>query len=362
LGRHVALKVLPAHTLLDPRHLQRFQREARAAARLHHTNIVPVYGVGEQDGLHYYVMQFIQGLGLDEVLGELKRLRQVRQVRGTSPTGAARATPGSRGKEVAAAEVAQALLTGEFRLASEGLVPAAASPPTLLPEGERREAVLPSPLQEDGPRLRGDSSSGVHLPGQADGSSLSESGRAYWQSVARIGIQVAEALAHAASLGITHRDIKPSNLLLDSQGTVWVTDFGLAKAAADGDNLTQTGDIVGTLRYMAPERFQGQSDIRSDLCSLGLTLYELLTLRPAFDEADRNKLMRQVMHEEPPRPRQLNRAVPRDLETIVLKAIDRDPARRYQTAQELAEDLKRFVDDRPIRARRAGMGERLGRW
>jgi WD40 repeat protein len=194
------------------------------------------------------------------------------------------------------------------------------------------------------------------------GSTLSESGRAYWQSVARIGIQVAEALAHAASLGITHRDIKPSNLLLDAQGTVWVTDFGLAKAEMDGENLTHTGDIVGTLRYMAPERFQGQSDVRSDLCSLGLTLYELLTLRPAYDEADRNKLLQQVMHEEPTRPRKVNPAVPRDLETIVLKAIDRDPARRYQTPAAMADDLKRFVEDRPIRARRVGLRERAWRW
>jgi WD40 repeat protein len=202
----------------------------------------------------------------------------------------------------------------------------------------------------------------VHLPGQPEASSLSDSGRSYWQGVARLGVQVAEALAYAHDQGTLHRDVKPSNLLLDTQGTVWVTDFGLAKAAADQDHLTHTGDIVGTLRYLAPERFQGQSDVRSDLYSLGLTLYELLTLRPAFHEADRNQLMQQVMHAEPPRPRKLNPAVPRDLETIVLKAIDRDPARRYQAAQELAEDLKRFVDDRPIRARRVSARERLWRW
>src|SRR5205823_8643144 len=109
---------------------------------------------------------------------------------------------------------------------------------------------------------------------------LSESGRAYWQSVARIGIQVAEALAYAHGQGLLHRDIKPSNLLLDTQGVVWVTDFGLAKAA-DSEDLTHTGDVVGTLRYMAPERFQGRADPRSDVYALGLTLYELLTLRPA---------------------------------------------------------------------------------
>jgi formylglycine-generating enzyme required for sulfatase activity len=173
---------------------------------------------------------------------------------------------------------------------------------------------------------------------------------------------VAEALAYAASQGILHRDIKPSNLLLDGTGNVWVTDFGLAKTDSDADNLTHTGDIVGTLRYLAPERFGGKGDVRSDVYSLGLTLYELLTLRRAFDETDRNKLVSQVMHHEPLRPRKLNPKVPRDLETVVLKAIAHDPAHRYQTPTEMAEDLKRFVEDRPVRARRVSEVEKLWRW
>jgi WD40 repeat protein len=199
------------------------------------------------------------------------------------------------------------------------------------------------------------------LPGQSGHSTLSESGREYWHSVARIGIQVAEALAYANSQGILHRDIKPSNLLLDTDGIVWITDFGLAKTT-DGDDLTHTGDVVGTFRYMAPERFEGQADARSDLYALGLTLYELLTLQPAFKASDRNKLIDQAMHEEPPRPRKLNPAVPRDLETIVLKAVAKDPAHRYQAATELAADLKRFVEDRPIRARQVSVRERFWRW
>jgi WD40 repeat protein len=191
---------------------------------------------------------------------------------------------------------------------------------------------------------------------------LSESGNQYWQSVARVGMQVADALAHAASQGVLHRDIKPSNLLLDDTGNVWVTDFGLAKADSDGDNLTHTGDIVGTLRYMAPERFNGQGDLRSDVYSLGLTLYELLTLRPAFDEADRNKLVKQVMYDEPVRPRKINPRVPRDLETVVLKAIARDPAHRYETPAEMAADLERFVEDRPVKARHVSEAEKFWRW
>ncbi len=344
LGRHVALKVLLTHSLLDPKQLQRFHREARAAARLHHTNIVPVYGVGEHGGFHYYIMQFIQGQGLDQVLGELKRLKEIQG-------GDGRAAEGS------AAAAAQGLLTGRFTAGGKGGGETAgeANAPDGLLEGSEPARPGPSPTADS------TSSSTIHLPGQTEHSALTHSSRQYFQSVARIGVQVAEALAYAHSQGILHRDIKPSNLLLDTQGTVWVTDFGLAKAAADGD-LTHTGDIVGTLRYMAPERFNGQSDVRSDLYSLGLTLYELLTLRPAFDEANRNRLIQQVMHDEPPRPRRLNPAVPRDLETIVLKGITRDPAQRYQTPRELADDLRRFVEDRPIRARRAGAGERLWRW
>jgi WD40 repeat protein/tetratricopeptide (TPR) repeat protein len=187
-------------------------------------------------------------------------------------------------------------------------------------------------------------------------------GRAYWQNVARIGIQVADALTYAHAQGIVHRDVKPSNLLLDPQGQVWVTDFGLAKEAAGPDDLTHSGFLIGTLRYVPPERFGGHSDARGDIYGLGLALYELLTLRPAFPETDRAKLLNQVMHSEPPRPRRLEPGVPYDLETIVLKAIARNPDHRYQTAAELADDLRRFVEDRPIRARRVSVIERLGRW
>jgi serine/threonine protein kinase/WD40 repeat protein len=343
LGRHVAIKVLPAHALLDPKHLQRFEREARAAARLHHTNIVPVFGVGEDAGLHYYVMQFIQGQSLDQVLDELKRLRKLRNGKAAKPPDRPVHT-----QRVAASEVAEALLTGRFSLAPvvAPREPAAGAPDTST------LVVAPS---------ASDSSTAVHLPGQAEHTTLSESGRGYWQGVGRIGVQVAEALAHAHGQGVLHRDIKPSNLLLDTHGTVWVTDFGLAKSS-DSDGLTQTGDIVGTLRYMAPERFQGKSDARSDLYGLGVTLYELLTLRPAFAEADRARLVGRVLREEPPRPRRLSAQVPRDLETIVLKAIAKEPTQRYATAAEMAEDLRRFLTDRPVKARRASPVERLWRW
>ncbi len=346
LGRHVAIKVLPAHALLDSRQFGRFQREARSAARLHHTNIVPVFGVGEQDGVHYYVMQLIQGLGLDVVLKEVYRLRQS-GVKEEPAQAGARPVAGAK---CSAAGVARSLLSGGFRQPSVSDVPSTGPvEPPAWGDGSATSSVRAA-----------DSSAPIHLPGQSEVSTLSEPGRPYWQSVARIGMQVADALAHASNQGVLHRDIKPANLLLDDTGNVWVTDFGLAKAD-DSDNLTETGDIVGTLRYMAPERFNGQGDVRSDVYSLGLTLYEMLTLRPAFDETDRNKLVKEVMHGEPVRPRKLNPGVPRDLETVVLKAIARDPAQRYQTPAEMADDLKRFIEDRPVKARRISNAEKLWR-
>jgi tetratricopeptide (TPR) repeat protein len=179
--------------------------------------------------------------------------------------------------------------------------------------------------------------------------------------VARVGVQVAGALDHAHRQGIVHRDVKPSNLLLDLTGTVWVTDFGLAKTD-DQQNLTHSGDILGTLRYMAPEAFEGRTDARSDVYSLGLTLYELLALRPAFGDKERARLLRQVADSEPPRLRKVRPNVPRDLETVVHKAIDRDPARRYRTSAHLAVDLGRFLNDEPVQARRSGTPERVWRW
>jgi serine/threonine protein kinase len=219
LGRHVALKVLPAHTLIDPLHLQRFQREARAAARLHHTNIVPVFGVGEHQGLHYYVMQFIQGQGLDQILAELVRLR--------FPSSGDGPVPHAR-------TIAKSLLTGPG-CASYGSLPPSENA-TANKISESSSSSSPGVGQESGTP----STSPISAPvsGVSQGT-LSNVGLAYWHSVARIGIQVAEALAHAHSQGTLHRDIKPSNLLLDTQGVVWVADFGLAKGS-DSENLTHT--------------------------------------------------------------------------------------------------------------------------
>jgi WD40 repeat protein/serine/threonine protein kinase len=376
LGRHVALKVLPKNMLLDARAKRRFEREAKSAARLHHTNIVPVFGVGEQDGLPYYVMQFIQGLGLDEVLDELKKLQigggntgrfTGGQMRISRTVGQVPNLPASD-RQVenlphdhrSAANVARSLLTGELHGMDDQNFPDAA--PVAEEPGlkeERGADAFGSSAPSDSFTL---SSSSVVLPARGrDGSRSKHRKQTYWQSVASIGLQVAEALDYAHKQRVQHRDIKPSNLLLDTQGTMWVTDFGLAKAD-DQQNLTHTGDILGTLRYMPPEAFEGKTDARGDVYSLGLTLYEMVAFRPAFDEKERNRLIKQVTHEEPVRLSKLNRSVPRDLETIVHKAIDREPRQRYQTASDLAADLQRFIDDEPIQARRASLTERSWRW
>jgi WD40 repeat protein/tetratricopeptide (TPR) repeat protein len=351
LGRQVALKLLTQRLVREPNQLRRFEREARAAARLHHTNIVPVFGFGEQNGAPYYVMQFIQGTGLDVVVTEIARIE-----RGAPEPDAGEL---SRDRDVSAVAVARSLATDEFIAPAKDLDVNGDTPLLSKHDGE---APLSSEVQLTGPAAAPAGSSSLTLPGQ----SAARAGRqprklTYWQGVARIGVQVADALEYAHRQGVVHRDVKPSNLLLDVTGTAWVTDFGLAKAQ-EADKLTGTGDILGTLRYMPPEAFDGKSDARSDVYSLGLTLYELLALRPAFAERDRHKLIKQVSTAEPERLLKVRPGVPRDLATIIHKAIDRGPARRYQSAEDLAADLQRFLDDEPIKARRQSAVEAAWRW
>src|SRR5262245_21716884 len=304
LGRRVALKVLRREDQADPRALERFRREARIVARLHHTNIVPIFQVGEHDGLHYFAMEFIDGRGLDKVLHELRQ-----------PPSTANALAG-------------------------GTQPLTPPPSNAQPTTDANVRQHSIPIQE------------------SDRSGILPYDR--YRFVARLGVAVAEALAHAHEHGVLHRDIKPSNLLLDRQGTVWVTDFGLAKEGQE--TFTESGEMLGTLRYLAPERFSGQIDERGDVYSLGATLYELVNLRPVHDDPDRAQLMAAILHHEPARSRQLDARVPRDLETIVLKALAKDPAHRYATARALVYDLRRFLDDAPIQARRASLVERGWRW
>jgi WD40 repeat protein/serine/threonine protein kinase/Flp pilus assembly protein TadD len=388
LGRRVALKVLPRSTIEDSSKVERFRREARSAARLHHTNIVPVFEVGQDGDSVYYAMQFIQGQGLDLVIDDLRRLRDrgTRDAeRGTPSPGDRkrppnRATTGPPGADppgtrsdsgkprselhVAGSEcqaralsrVAQSLLTGRFESPAPGASADVTATEATTDGGAADNATAEGAASTD---ARSSTASAV-LPGGKALSTIESSGRLpFYRGVARIGQQAAQGLGYAHARGVVHRDIKPSNLLLDGTGVVWITDFGLAKAENDG--LTRTGDILGTVRYMAPERFRGEGDARSDVYALGLTLYELLTLRPAFDSHDRLKLIEQIKADEPRHPRAVDPRIPRDLETVVLKAIDKEPKRRYATADQFAQDLQRFIEDRPVLARRTSHVERAWR-
>lgn len=350
LGRRVALKILPPDVTGDPRRLLRFEREARAAGRLHHTNIVPVFGLSHHDGTHFYVMPLIRGLGLDRVIDELKRIRE--DARSTAEAASAKAT---EAMPLAPTRLARSLV--------RGVPPAVLNQPTDFQASGLTPGVQyqtnPSPSSRTEP-ARSDDSDSESVIDPSDLSTLSDLGSRYWDSVARIGLQAADALDYAHGQGILHRDIKPANLLLDLNGTLWVTDFGLAKSM--DDDASRSHDLAGTIRYMSPERFQGHADARSDVYSLGLTLYELLALRPAFEAKDHKQLMRLVTEGNPPPLARLDPSIHRDLVTIVHKTIDREPSRRYPTAAALADDLRRFLERRPIAARRTRSLERYWMW
>ncbi|MHB1425069.1 MAG: serine/threonine-protein kinase [Gemmataceae bacterium] len=345
LGRRVAVKVLAAHIASDRQSVERFRREARSAAKLHHTNIVPVFEVGQDGDICYYAMQFIQGQGLDQIIEELRRQRG-RALPGDAPPLPETCTAqGADSLRPAVDQLAQSLLTGRFQIERAA---------ALVPDGTEDSA------RGDDATPLADTSSSAVLPGQMDLSSVQTDRPHYFQSAARIGYQIAHALAYAHARKIIHRDIKPSNLLLDAAGVVWIADFGLAKTQENA--LTNTGDVVGTLRYMAPERLKGEGDERGDVYALGLTLYEMLVLRPAFNARDRLQLIDRIKNEEPPRPRVLDRGIPRDLETIVLTAIHKEAKRRYQTVEAMAEDLRRFLANEPIKAKRTSHLTRLRLW
>jgi serine/threonine protein kinase/tetratricopeptide (TPR) repeat protein len=311
LNRQVALKVLPFASGVDARRLQRFKNEAQAAALLHHQNIVPVYAVGCERGMHYYAMQFIDGQTLADLVGDLRRQSGLDHVE---------------------------------------------EQPSCAPESNAAKQAA-----ENHHRTTVDA---VTANVTARSAFLDPRSATFFRVVAQLGVQAAEALEHAHQLGVVHRDIKPANLLVDMRCHLWVTDFGLARLQ-DHAALTLSGDLMGTLRYMSPEQAEARPvlvDHRTDLYSLGASLYELLTLEPVCPGRERPKLLRQITLEEALPPRQINPAIPRELETIVLKALAKSPVERYPTAQELADDLRRFLEDKPIRAKPPTPSQRLRRW
>ena len=283
MGRRVALKVLPLSFSSGAQSVRRFQREARTAGRIHHTNLVPVYALGQQAGLWFYAMELVDGRALSEVVREVRASK-----RGRLDTYAHLLAPSSS-------------------------------------EGDR--------------------------PSSGSGS------RGLYARLAEMFAGVAEALDLAHGEDVIHRDIKPANLLLAAEGTLKILDFGLARTADHGPSLTVTGDLLGTPMYMSPEQAMASRapiDHRTDIYSLGATLYEALTLEPPYQGQTLQALCSQIVSEDPPRPRTRDPQIPPDLETVVLKAMEKEPVRRYATAAAMARDLRRFALGEPVRARRTG--------
>ncbi len=287
LERRVALKVLPFASMLDDRQLARFKNEALAAAQLHHANIVPVFAVGCERGLHFYVMQLIEGQTLEQLIQDLQ---------------------------------AQAVV---------------------------------SPVTDSTVRV---ASTKTHANPSA--------ALARFRMVAQWFVQAAEALDQAHNQGIVHRDVKPSNLMISREGDLWVTDFGLARTQRDV-SVTASGELLGTLRYMSPEQLRSRTGIvdhRTDIYSLGLTLYELILLRPGFDGQTQQELIHQIENDELPSLTKLDRRVPRDLDSIVLKATSKAADARYASAREMADDLRCFLAGRPTLAQPASFRDQCEKW
>jgi len=316
LSRRVALKVLPFAALLQRQRLDRFKNEARAAATLDHPNIVSVHGVGCESGIHYIAMQYVEGVSLEKFVGKQQCVTST-------------ATHG---------------LQADHSLTRAPNHECGTSAETVqLATAETVEYGSPeSPL-----------------PGYANRSS-----EEYFRTTARLARQIAEALDHAHSRGVVHRDVKPSNVLVDNDGRPMLVDFGLARLESDA-GMTISGDIVGTLRYMSPEQARGKQefvDHRTDIYSLGASLYELLTQQPLFEGNDRNELLLQIAEVEPLPPSAIETRIPVDLETIVLTAMEKQPADRYPTARALADDLDRFLNHQPILAKRPTFADRCKKW
>jgi len=299
-ARRVAIKVIP---FLESKRLREsFEREARTAARLRHNHIVPVYAYGRHDGLSYYVMRLIEGVGLDWMIRQL-------------------AVEGS---------VLPKQISMQFATLGDANRPQSDVRPT-----------VPSTTEFTTLRESSAFASGMRCDS--------------WHEFARIGAQAAHALNYAHTRGTLHRDIKPANLLIDPEGRIWMTDFGLAHTV-DALAEHQSSQTAGTLRYLAPEQFAGRVDFRTDIYSLGVTLFELLTRSPAFEARDRQSLIAAIRGSSVPRPRSFNPDIPRDLDAIICKAMAKEPAARYGSAAELWADLMRF-----LKGQRPSVRDRL-RW
>jgi eukaryotic-like serine/threonine-protein kinase len=333
LGRRVALKTLPFAAGLDPKYLRRFRQEAQAAAQLHHANIVPVFAVGAERGVNFYAMQLIDGQSLDCIIRHLA-LDAGRETADSSSADA-------KSPRTSTGSLFDFPSTAPLGASVARTPPHAAAPNRALSRDEAERLT----------RLSADLTTGI---GKTK----------VYVTMANLMAQAADALEYAHQQGIIHRDIKPANLLVDMNHNLWVADFGLAHLHSE-QNLTRTGDLLGTIRYASPEQVSGQRvvlDHRTDLYSLGATFYELITLRPVFAATTRQSLLQQILNQDPVAPRSIDRSIPPELETILLKLLGKRPEERYGSAQEVADDLRRFLRNEPILAQPPSFMDRVRKW
>lgn len=303
-GHIVAVKVLPWRVSVVPEWQKQFEEEARTTAKLRHRNIVPVFRFGQEHGYCYFVMQFVNGIGLDVII---RRLQEV-----------------------------------------DGVI--------YRDEIERMESAKPNGFVNSSEMPVLTAAGQDHVEPRR-----SKLTRTSWKSFTQIAIQAAQALRCAHGHGVLHNDIKPGNLLLDAEGRVWITDFGLSEPIQSAPR-EPVKKVMGTLRYMAPERLQGTHDARSDIYSLGLTLYELLTLSPAFEAGNEDELVDRIQAGRPVEPRKHQPEIPKGLETIILNCISPDPTERYPSAAGLLTDLLKFSRDQKITSlQRSGLSRLMSR-
>ena len=326
LGRRVAIKVMPTPLMNGEKYVERFKQESQAAAKLHHTNIVAVFGVGQGDGYHYYVMDLVDGQTLSDVVFGLANSPSNESTKRIDrkhfPT-IIQGTPGTTQADISGLELNKQVSEGE----------------TLNLDSNESSASL-----------------------SLDEIPIGITNPKHFRWVARLGSNLADALSYAHESKILHRDIKPANIILDRKGGIWITDFGLAKDSSRELNLTQTGDVIGTPQYLAPESLEGKYDQRSEVYCLGLTLYELATLKQAYPSGTTAEVIRAIATMTPTPPRKVNPKIPIDLSTIIEKSLARDPGSRYQTAKALRDDLTAFVNDQPISARPPSTFEKITKW
>jgi serine/threonine protein kinase len=305
LSRRVALKILKSDLTASTEAIARFQIEASSVARLKHPGIVQVFAVGESDGRHFIAMELIEGSPLHEVIAQLR----------------AEGLPALDGSRVG-----RAVTSASHKVSRDSVAE----------------------------RVDQDADGRVFDP-------TPEWDRSYIETVCRLVARIADALEHAHDAGVIHRDVKPSNILVLEDGSAVLTDFGLARA----DNLpsvTKRDMYLGTPHYSSPEQARakkGVIDHRTDVFSLGVTLYELLTLRLPFEGSTSIEVLDKIREVNPPNPRRLNHRVPRDLVTILLTALEKDREARYATAGAFAADLRALLATEPISARRRSLATRV---